>query len=91
MATIASWLKIDGQHVVQNLQDARDRLDSADGELVLDFASVHRIDPSAVKVIEKLASAADEKSVKVVLRGVNVEVYKVLKLVRLARRFSFVG
>lgn len=68
-----------------------DRLDTADGELVLDFASVHRIDPSAVKVMETLASVADDKSVKLVLRGVNVEVYKVLKLVRLARRFSFVG
>jgi anti-anti-sigma regulatory factor len=91
MAMIASWLKIDGEHLVQHLQDARDRLNTADGELVLDFASVRRIDPSAVKEMETLASVADEKSVKVVLRGVNVEVYKVLKFVRLARRFSFVG
>jgi hypothetical protein len=29
--------------------------------------------------------------VKVVLRGVNVGVYKVLKLVKLASRFSFVS
>ena len=69
MATIGSWMKIDGEHVVQNRQDAHKRLDTADGELVPDFASVHRIDPSAVKAMETLASASDEKSVKLVLRG----------------------
>ena len=36
-------------------------------------------------------SIADEKGVKVVLRGVNVDVYKVLKLVKLASRFSFLA
>ena len=34
---------------------------------------------------------ADDKGVKVVLRGVNVGVYKVLKLVKLTSRFSFVS
>jgi len=56
----------------------------------LDFASVRRLDPGAVKAMEKLAGIADDKTVRVVLRGVNVEIYKVLKLVKLARRFSFV-
>jgi hypothetical protein len=32
---------------------------------------------------------AADKGVKVVLRGVKVDVYKVLKLVRLAPRMSF--
>lgn len=89
MAMIASWIRIDGEHVGENLQDARDKLDSVDGELVLDFGSVRRIDPSAVRAMETLAGVADDKSIKVVLRSVNVEVYRVLKLVRLARRFSF--
>jgi hypothetical protein len=39
--------------------------------------------------MEEFASAADEKSVKVVLCGVNVGAYKVLKLAKLASRFSF--
>ncbi len=90
MAMIAAWLRVDGERVVQDLQEALDRLDTADGELVLDFSSVHRIDPGAVKAMEKLAGIADDKTVRVVLRGVNVEIYKVLKLVKLARRFSFV-
>jgi len=43
-----------------------------------------------VRALQTLAATADEKTVKVVLRGVNIEIYKVLKLVKLARRFSFV-
>ena len=33
--------------------------------------------------METFAGVADEKAVKVVLRGVNVDIYKVLKLVKL--------
>ena len=91
MAMIAAWLRVDGDHVVQDLQEAREKLDAADGEVVLDFSSVRSIDSSAIGALEALAGIADGKTVKVVLRGVNVEIYKVLKLVRLARRFSFVA
>jgi hypothetical protein len=41
--------------------------------------------------MEDLANAADEKSVKISLQGVNVDVYKVLKLARVTARFSFVN
>ena len=58
--------------------------------MTLDFSSVRRIDASVVRAMEELADRAKEKDVKVALRGVNVDVYKVLKLVRLASRFSFV-
>ena len=60
-------------------------------ELVLDFSDVERVDPSALRAIEAFAVAADEKSVKAVLRGVNVGIYKVLKLARLSSRFSIVN
>jgi len=50
---------------------------------------VRWIDSKAVLAIDELAQKADEKSVRVVLRGVNVDVYKVLKLVRLTPRLSF--
>jgi anti-anti-sigma regulatory factor len=73
----------------ETLQEALGKLDSAGGELVLDFSSVRRIDPSALRAMEKLAAMADEKAVKVALCGVNVDVYRVLKLVKLTRRFSF--
>jgi len=91
MAMIAVWLKIDEERIVQALQEAVERLDSIEGEVALDLSSVGRIDPSALRALEEFAGIADDKGVKVVLRGVNVGVYKVLKLVRLASRFSFVS
>ncbi len=90
MALIAAWLKVDGERLVESLQEACEKLETADGEAVLDFSSVRRIDPGAVQVMEKLAAIAEEKSLKVVLRGVSVEIYRVLKLTRMSRRFSFV-
>ncbi len=89
MTTSAEWLQIDGERVVPALQAAGETLDSTQGGVVLDFSSVRRIDPSGLRAMEKLAGAADEKAVKVVLRGVNVDIYKVLKLVKLTSRFSF--
>ena len=88
MTMNAEWLEIDGEGVVQALQAASETLNTAKGDVVLDFSSVRRIDPSALRALEGLAAAADEKAVKVVLRGVNVDIYKVLKLVKLTSRFS---
>ena len=85
MAVITVWIKINEERVVEGLQD------SAEGEVVVDFSSVRRINPSAIRALEGFADAADGKGVKVVLRGVNVDVYKVLKLVKLGSRLSFVA
>jgi anti-anti-sigma regulatory factor len=87
---IAEWLKIDEERVVQGLQEVGEKLDSVEGEVALDFSSVRRLDASALKAMEELAGIADDKSVKVVLRAVHVGVYRVLKLVKLTSRFSFV-
>ncbi|MGA2920694.1 MAG: STAS domain-containing protein [Candidatus Sulfotelmatobacter sp.] len=91
MAKIAVWLKIDEESVVKALQEAGEKMDTVEGEVALDFSSVRRIDPRALRAMEELASLADHNGVKVVLRGINVSVYKVLKLVRLTSRFSFVS
>jgi anti-anti-sigma regulatory factor len=91
MAMIAVWLKIDEESVVQALHEASEKLDDVEGEVALDFSSVHRIDAIALSAMAEFADIADSKGVKVVLRGVNVGVYKVLKLVKLASRFSFVS
>jgi anti-anti-sigma regulatory factor len=66
-------------------------MDSAGGEVLLDFSSVRRIVPNVLTVMEEFVGIADNKGVKVVLRGVNVDVYRVFKLVKLASRFSFVN
>jgi anti-anti-sigma regulatory factor len=91
MAMMAVWLKIDEERVVQGLQEAGEKLGSAEGEVVLDFSSVLRIDASGLMAMEEFAGKADDKALKVALRGVNVSVYKVLKLMKLTSRFSFVS
>lgn len=75
--------------LIDDLQQALEKPDRTAGDVVLDFSSLERIDPGALKAMEKLAGTADGKSVKVVLRGVNVDIYKVLKLAKLTPRFSF--
>ena len=87
---MADTTSIEEKRVAHVLEDARARLRSADGELVLDFSTVRRIDASGIREMEQLA-LSDEQDIKLVLRGVNVELYKVLKLVKLASRFSFVS
>jgi len=87
----AVFLNIDEARVVAALREAGEKLDGSEGEAVLDMASVGRIDSGAVRALEELARVADEKSVKIVLREVNVDVYKVLKLMKLTGRFSFVN
>jgi len=91
MAMNALWVEIDGERLVPALQGAMEKLDSAGGELVLDFSAVHRLDPGALGALERLAGIAGDKAVKVVLRGVTVDIYKVLKLAKLAPRFSFLS
>ena len=88
MTMIADVYKLDGEKVTQALSDARESLNNTGSEVTLDFSGVRRIDPKGLGVMEDLASAADAKSVKIVLRGVNVDVYKVLKLARVAPRFT---
>jgi anti-anti-sigma regulatory factor len=59
--------------------------------VLLDFCEVERIDPRGLGAMEDLAAASEAKSVKITLRGINVDVYKVLKLARLASRFTILN
>jgi anti-anti-sigma regulatory factor len=89
MTTNAVWVKVDPERVVQVLKnDAVEKLAGAE-DVVLDFSSVLRIDASAVDALEDLARLAGDRSANVALLGVNLDVYKVLKLVKLTPRFSF--
>jgi len=89
MATTAVWPRIDEECIGPALEQMGEKLDSAAGEVVLDFSSVRRVDEGALQAIEGLARVAAQKAVRVVLCGVDVHVYKVLKLARLTWRFSF--
>jgi anti-anti-sigma regulatory factor len=89
---IAMMLMIDKDGVISQLQEACEKLKTdPESEFVLDFSSVRRVDAAAVLGLERLAAVAGEKTVNVALRGVNVDIYKVLKLVKLAPRFSFLN
>jgi len=85
------FLRIDDQHVTSSLEKADKNLDGDCGDVFLDFSSVRRVDVAELRALEKLASDADQKKLKVVLRGVNVDFYKALKLAKLAGRFTFVS
>jgi len=92
MATLAVMFKIDGQGVVQALQQAGEKLGTTgNGHVVFDFSAVRRIDPAGLAAMEELAGRADGQGVKVALRGVHIEVYKVLKLAKLTPRFLFLS
>jgi anti-anti-sigma regulatory factor len=88
MTMVLGWV-MDGEHVLRSLEQVGEKLDGADHEVVLDFSPVRRIDPGALRALDKLAGNADAKAVKIILRGVSVSVYKVLKLARLTERFAF--
>jgi hypothetical protein len=88
-AMVAMLLKVDQENVGRGLQLAAEKLTAADGEMVLDFSSVLRITSGDLREIENLVGFADDKAIKVGLRGVTIDVYKVLKLMKLVPRFSF--
>lgn len=71
------------------IRGALERVEIAEHDLVLAFSCVRRIDPAALRQMEQLAAKGRERSVKVVLQGVNIEVYKVLKLMAMTRQFTF--
>ncbi|HTP36705.1 MAG TPA: STAS domain-containing protein [Candidatus Acidoferrales bacterium] len=80
-------LKMEGD-LVHALRSALDNLEKVDGELVLDFTTVRRIEPSALNAMEEIAARAGERHVRVALEAVDVSIYRVLKLTKLASRFT---
>jgi anti-anti-sigma regulatory factor len=92
MTTNPVCIEIDPHSVIHALQtEAVERLNSAEGEVILDFSSVLRIDPGAARALEELAGLAEAKSAKIVLQAVNIDIYRVLKLLKLTPRFSFLS
>jgi anti-anti-sigma regulatory factor len=89
MMTSAAWIQVDPERIIGALHEAAEKVGAGESEIVLSFSSVPRIDSSAAGALEELARLADERSVQVVLRGVNVDIYRVLTQLRLAQRFRF--
>ena len=89
MASDVVWLSIEGKCATRALHEACKSLDGGQSEVVLDFASVQRIDSGALHALDELADTASSKGIRLVLNHVSVDIYKVLRLMGLASRFSF--
>ena len=84
-----SVVSIEATSMIRGLEDAAKNLDGSGVETVLEFSAVSRLDASSLQALQEFASLANEKRSKVIIRGLNVEVYKALKLAKLTRVFSF--
>ncbi|HTQ56656.1 MAG TPA: STAS domain-containing protein [Bryobacteraceae bacterium] len=69
------------------VEDALAKLSNGASDIVLDLSGVNRIDPCGLSALQTLAGKA--KPAKVVLSGVCIDVYKVLKLMKIEREFHF--
>ncbi len=79
---------IDGERAAQDLQEICGKRDTTSAEVVLDFSDVQRIDPRAIAALETLARRSSKGAATITLRGLNVNIYKVLKLAGLSSCFS---
>lgn len=89
MAMTNEIFKLDERRMIATLTRATQELDGSEDESVLDFSLVCRIDSGGLRALEEFARVAEEKSVKVVVRGAHIDVYKALKLAKLAPRVRF--
>lgn len=83
------WLRVDGSKPGESLRQALEHLNEAAPEATVDFSAVARMDSSALKALESLAAAAEANGIDIVLRNVNISVYKALTVMKIAARFSF--
>ena len=85
----SSAFPIESDGLGRILQEAREKLPGAQEETVIDLSSIRKLDSHGLQALDEFADLAAGKTTKLILRGVNIDIYKVLKLTRLSRRFSF--
>lgn len=82
--------RVDPDDLPGALDEARAAFErSQDSEVMLDLAALRRIDPAGVAALAELARAAADRNVRLRARGVNVAVYKVLRLAGAADGIAF--
>ena len=89
MASDSVRLSVNGDRLDRALREAGESLGSAQGEVVLDFSAVQRIDSGTLQALDDLSDAASGKGIQLVMSNVSVDIYKVLKLTGLTSRFTF--
>ncbi|HTZ84784.1 MAG TPA: STAS domain-containing protein [Candidatus Acidoferrales bacterium] len=88
MGTVAEFA-VEENSLISLLEKAKQEPNNTRTDLVLDCSTVHRIDAADLRALEDFAQFATEKELNVILRGVRVDLYKVLKLIGLTNYFSF--
>jgi anti-anti-sigma regulatory factor len=91
MAANAVFLKVEADGITQTLREFLVELPGVRNEAVLDLSSIQRLDAKHLEIMKDIAATAEAKRLKVILCGVNVKIYKVLKLARLTQRFVIVA
>ena len=92
MSTSTTLFRIASADVAGSLAEARGVAAGTEhNEMLLDFASVHRLDAAGVTALAELSAAASERGLKLTARAVSVGVYKVLKLAGLSESMSFMS
>jgi anti-anti-sigma regulatory factor len=87
-ASHTNWSEVE-QAAEALVRGALEQVSRGEREVMVDFSGVRRIGAAGLRAVEDLAAQAKESSAKVVLRGVNAEVYKALKLAAVAGEFGF--
>ncbi len=92
MTTKSVCLRLTPESLLQCLEtEARALLQTAESELALDLSAIPRIDVRAANALEELAGLASQKTIRIMLRNVNIDVYKSMTLLGLVRRFTFMS
>lgn len=91
MTTNEVWIKVEPDRMIDALKhEALDQVETGQ-RVILDFSSVSRVDAASLKALEQLAHLARDRSAQIALLGVNLDIYKVLKLVKLTPQLSFLA
>ena len=91
MGTVAMLVNLEDGTLAAALEEVSGRLENGGRHLVLDFSSVERLSTAEVHAIDEFTRTADEKGVKVIIRGLDVELYRALKLAKLPVRLSLIA
>lgn len=79
------------QRLMISLEKAAQNLERHEGEIVIDFSSVRRIGTNGLMYMEALSTSPRERNATIVLQNVGVDVYRILRLLKLNQGFSFVN
>lgn len=79
----------DSNQISTLVREAGNNLASGSGDVILDLTSVHRLDSTSLGRLLEFAKSAEEHHRRTLLRSVDPQVYKALKLLKATHSFVF--